>query len=138
MWSHEHIAETALSPERIWAVLSDIDNWAEWDTSLETIELHGPFQVGTAISMTPVGLEPIRSTIVDIVPNERYADETVFAGATLRFSHSLTRLAEGGTRIVHRLDIAGEAPAELGRAITEDFPESMARLIARAARSVTA
>jgi hypothetical protein len=133
MWSHEHAAETALPPERIWAVLSDIDSWAEWDTSLETIELHGPFQVGTAISMTPVGQDPIRATIVDIVENERYADETVFGGATLNFSHSLTRLTDGGTRIVHRLDIAGQVPAELGPAITEDFPDAMQGLLARAA-----
>jgi hypothetical protein len=135
MWSYEHVAEAEVAPETIWSVLADIDGWAEWDTSLEQISLLGPFQVGTEISMTPVGQQPIRSTIVEIVDNRRYADRTEFAGVSLLFSHTLTASA-GGTRIVHRLEIGGPTAdrvgPELGPAITADFPDAMAALIARA------
>ena len=30
-------AETDATPERIWAVLSDIDHWTVWDTSMEAM-----------------------------------------------------------------------------------------------------
>ena len=138
MWTHEHVAETDLTPAQIWPTLADIDNWTTWDTSMEHTGLLGPFAVGTEISMTPKGQDPIRSTIVAVEPEALYADETSFGGVLLRFSHTLTRLDSGGTRIVHRLTISGpeadRVGPELGPQTTEDFPEAMDGLIA-AARS---
>jgi len=118
-------------------VLSDLDGWARWDTSMEEVKLDGPFAVGSRVRMTPTGQEPIESVITEIRENERYADETEFGGVVLRFSHTLTRLPHGGTRIVHRLEISGPAAdkvgPELGPQIVEDFPEAMAALVAYAA-----
>jgi hypothetical protein len=52
-------------------------------------------------------------------------------------AYPLTRLAAGGTRITHRLEITGERAAELGPElgpmITADFPEAMTALLAYAA-----
>lgn len=137
MWTHEHIAESVLAPEAIGAVLADLDGWARWDTSMESVKLQGPFAVGTAVAMIPKGQDPVTLVIADIRENELYADETDFGGVTLRFSHTLTRLPGGGTRIVHRLEITGpktdEVGPELGSAITEDFPDAMRGLLAYAA-----
>jgi len=137
MWTHEHAAETHLPPDAVWRVLADLDNWADWDTSMERVELHGPLRAGSTVTMTPKGQDPITSVITEVTPSERYADQTEFGGVTLGFSHTLTALPGGGTRIVHRLEITGgQAEAvgpEIGPMITEDFPEAMAALLARAA-----
>jgi uncharacterized protein YndB with AHSA1/START domain len=137
MWAHEYAAETAASPEAVWAVLRDVDQWPRWDTSMERVALQGPFAVGTRVAMTPVGQEPIVSTIVAITEPEYYADRTDLGPVTLEFSHTLTRLASGGTRITHRLEITGDGAAELGPQlgpeITADFPEAMDGLLACAA-----
>ncbi len=139
MWTHEHTTETDLDPDLIWQILADIDGCAAWDTSMEQVELLGPFAVGTQISMTPKGQDPVRSTIVAIEPNALYADETTFGDATLHFSHTLTRLPGGGTRIVHQLVISGpqadQIGPELGPQITDDFPEAMDALVAAAKRA---
>jgi hypothetical protein len=134
MWVHQHAAETVVPREKIWAALADLDNWTAWDTSMESVKLDGPFAVGSTVSMTPIGQDPIRSTIVTIDEGTTYADETVFGGVVLRFSHTLTSLPGGTTRIVHRLEITGDdaTGAELGPMITEDFPEAMNALIAYA------
>ena len=107
MWTHEHTAETELAPEVVWKVLKDIDNWPRWDTSMETVTLEGPLAVGSRVAMTPTGQEPITSVITAAKENELYADETDLGDVTLRFSHTLTRLPDGGTRISHRLEITG-------------------------------
>jgi uncharacterized protein YndB with AHSA1/START domain len=137
MWEHEHTAETDVPRELIWKTLADIDGWTAWDTSMEAIRLDGPFAVGSRVLMTPAGQDAIESTIVEITPGERYADETTFGGATLRFSHTLSSPAAGTTRIVHRLEITGadadQLGPELGPMITEDFPEAMTGLINQAA-----
>ncbi len=132
MWIHEHTAETDVPRDLVWQALADIDNWTAWDTSMQEIALTGPFEVGGTVAMTPIGQDPIVSTIVEISEGSRYADETSFGGVTLRFSHTLEDVADG-TRIVHRLEITGDAADELGPEIgpqiTEDFPEAMAGLI---------
>ncbi|MER5786698.1 SRPBCC family protein [Streptomyces mobaraensis] len=136
MWSHTYTGETTAAPEAVWAVLRDVDNWALWDTSMEAVSLLGSFEVGSRVSMTPTGQEPIVSVITEIEENVRYADETEFGGMVLRFSHTLSPLADGGTAVAHRLEISGPdadtAGPELGPAISEDFPEAMAALFARA------
>jgi hypothetical protein len=75
--------------------------------------------------------------IVEATENRVYADQTDMGEVTLRFSHTLQPLAGGGTRVTHRLEITGPAGdqigPELGPAITEDFPEAMDALLARAA-----
>jgi uncharacterized protein YndB with AHSA1/START domain len=137
MWMHEHTAATAASPEQVWRVLRDLDQWASWDTSMEWVRLQGPFQVGSQVVMKPKGQDPITSVIVQATKNRVYADQTDMGEVTLRFSHTLEPLEGGGTRVTHRLEITGPAAdqvgPELGPAITEDFPEAMDALLARAA-----
>jgi Polyketide cyclase / dehydrase and lipid transport len=136
MWTHEHTVETAVAPEAIWKVLRDLDNWPRWDTSMEQVSIQGPFAVGTRVSMTPKGQDPIVSVITGIRENEFYADETDLGDVTLHFSHTLTRLAAAGTRVTHRLEITGpaadEAGPQMGAAIVADFPEAMDALLAYA------
>ena len=133
---HEHVGETAVDSGAVWRVLRDLDTWASWDTSMEWVRLEGPFGVGTRVSMKPYGQDPITSVIVEAVENRVYADQTEFGGVTLRFSHALEPLASGGTRVTHRLEITGpeadRVAPELGPAITEDFPQAMDALLARA------
>jgi uncharacterized protein YndB with AHSA1/START domain len=141
MWTHEHTAETATSPQAIWHVLADLDQWATWDTSMEWVRLQGPFQAGSQVTMKPKGQDPITSVILEASENQRYADQTDLGEVTLRFSHTLQPLQGGGTKVTHRLEITGPAAdqvgPELGPAITEDFPEAMEALLARAASTQT-
>ena len=91
--------------------------------------------------MKPKGQDPITSVILEASENRRYADQTDLGDVTLRFSHTLQPLAGGGTEVTHRLEITGPATdqlaPQLGPAITEDFPEAMAALVARAASTPT-
>lgn len=138
MWSTEHTAETVQQPVAVWTALRALhESRISYDGADEYV-LHGPFAVGTGISVTPVGQDTFESTIVDLVENETYADETVFGDLTLRFRHTLTP-TENGTRVTHRLEIDGasadEVGPELGAQIAGDFPESMQHLFEAAGRS---
>ena len=132
MWEHEYTAETTATPAAVWAVLRDLDRWAEWDTSMEWVRLDGPLAVGSSVVMKPIGQDPITSTITAVDEGVRYADETVFGEVTLRFSHTLHPTADGGTRVVHRLEVDGPDAAAVGAMVSEDFPEAMAGLLAAA------
>jgi uncharacterized protein YndB with AHSA1/START domain len=136
MWEYEHSVETTAAPEALWRHWSDMATWPQWNDGVETIAVEGPFEVGTAFTMTPPGAEPIRMRLVDIKPGESFADEMDAGDFVVRTEHWLEPAAAGLTRIVYRTEITGEAAGqvgpELGPEITADFPEVLAALAKRA------
>ncbi|GAB2700649.1 polyketide cyclase [Kitasatospora kifunensis] len=133
MWTYENAIETTATPEAIWQYWADVERWGDWNADLEAIRIDGPFADGTLITMTPGGQEPVELWLRDVVENEHFIDEAQFAGLVLRTSHRLDRLADGGTRVLYRLEITGpdadQVGPELGPAVSGDWPETMAALV---------
>ncbi|TPL73936.1 polyketide cyclase [Mesorhizobium sp. B2-3-13] len=135
MWTNEYTATSPLPARAIWNALKALHEGRLTYEGSDTFVLHGPFAKGTRVSVTPVGQDTFESTIVDLVENVTYADETSFDDTTLLFRHTLVPV-EGGTQVTHRLDISGPSAAEvgpeLGPQISGDFDVSMARLFEQA------
>jgi uncharacterized protein YndB with AHSA1/START domain len=132
MWEYEHSVETTAAREALWQHWSDMATWPQWNAGIDTIDVEGPFAVGTAFTMTPPGDEPIRMRLVEIKPGESFTDEMDAGDFVVRTQHRLEPTATGLTRIVYRTEITGEAAGhigpELGPQITADFPEVLAAL----------
>lgn len=140
MWEFEHSLEVNASPLAIWQLYSDVSAWPKWDDGIAALELHGPFAVGTTGTITPVGQESLPFRLVEVSPNEGFADETEIPGAglTIRFSHEILPLAGGSSRITHRVTMSGPAAdtlgPQIGSAITAGTPKAMQTLADLAAR----
>jgi uncharacterized protein YndB with AHSA1/START domain len=136
VWEYECSVETTAAPEVLWRHWSDMAAWPQWNDGIETIDVEGPFEVGTAFTMTPPGDEPIRMRLVEIKPGESFTDEMDARDFAVRTEHRLEPAAAGLTRIVYRTQITGQAAGhigpELGPQITADFPEVLAALAKRA------
>jgi uncharacterized protein YndB with AHSA1/START domain len=136
VWEYEYSVETSADPEGLWRLWSDLATWPQWNDGIETIDVAGPFEVGTAFTMTPPGDEPIRMRLTEIKPGESFTDEMDAGDFVVRTEHRLEPAAGGLTRIIYRTEITGEAAGqigpELGPRITADFPEVLAALAKRA------
>lgn len=136
MWTTQYAAETDAAPEAVWAALHDLHSGAKLSDRSDAFELHGPFEVGTELSVTPQGQDTFRSVIIELDEPNTYADRTRFGDLTLLFRHTLTALPASGTKVTHQLEIDGpgadQAGPELGPQISEDFPVAMADLFAAA------
>jgi uncharacterized protein YndB with AHSA1/START domain len=128
MWSHEESITTTSSPERVWALLSDVEGWKKWNAGIEHIELHGPFAKGTQFSMQPPGEDVFLSTLVEVTPNRGFTDETVIDGTRVLVFHEIAALQAGGTKITYRTEITGPEEAQFGPFVTGDFPDVLAAL----------
>jgi len=136
VWEYEYSVETTAAPEVLWRHWSDMAGWPQWNDGIETIDVEGPFEVGTAFTMMPPGEEPIRMRLVEIKPGESFTDQMDAGDFAVRTEHRLEPAAGGLTRIVYRTEITGEAAGhigpQLGPQITADFPEVLAALAKRA------
>jgi uncharacterized protein YndB with AHSA1/START domain len=138
MWTNEQSIETAASPEAIWRLWSDVAGWPEWNADIEHIEISGPFAVGSTISMTPVGQDPIELRIAEAVEPELFVDEAKLGDVVVRTIHRVEDLEGDRRRVVYRMEISGSAAdsvgPELGPQISGDFPETLSALVQRAER----
>lgn len=136
MWTTSYEQTTAAAPSEVWGALKRLHSGTPLGPDSDTFELHGPFAVGTTLTITPQGQDPMQSTIVALVPDTTYADRTVFGDLELTFRHDLALTADGGTTVTHTLVIDGpgsdEVGPELGPQISGDFPVAMAELLSAA------
>jgi uncharacterized protein YndB with AHSA1/START domain len=132
MWEYQYSIETAAAPEALWRRWTDMANWPRWNDGIEAIDVEGPFEVGTAFTMTPPGQEPIRMRLTEVTPGRSFTDEMDAGDFVVRTVHRLEPASGGLTRIVYRTEItgpaAGQVGPELGPQITADFPEVLASL----------
>ena len=132
MWEYEYSLETSADRGALWRHWADMAAWPQWNDGIETIDVDGPFAVGTTFIMTPPGDEPIRMRLVEIEPGTSFTDEMDAGDFVVRTEHRLEPAADGLTRIVYRTQITGEAAGhvgpELGPQITADFPDVVAAL----------
>lgn len=131
MWTTEHMVETRATKEQIWEAWQDVSGWPEWNGELERAELSGPFAAGSTITMTPHGDEPIELTIAAAREPELFVDEARLGETVVRTIHRV-EAADGLRRVVYRMEITGPGGDTIGPAISGDFPEVLAGLVARA------
>src|SRR5262249_27466593 len=136
MWAAEHSIETSALPEQIWRLWADVGGWPEWNGDIERIELDSSFAPGERIVMTPIGQDPIELRIVEAVEPAFFVDEADFGDILVRTMHRVEQVANERSRVIYRMEIDGPAAdtlgPELGPAISADFPETLASLVAHA------
>jgi uncharacterized protein YndB with AHSA1/START domain len=62
--------EIAASPERVWQLLSNIDQWPNWNALVQRAVLRGPLQPGSVFKWKSKGLT-VMSTLQQVTPNQR-------------------------------------------------------------------
>jgi Polyketide cyclase / dehydrase and lipid transport len=130
MWTTEHTVETRATKERIWETWRDVAHWPEWNHDLERAELSGPFAPGGTITMWPHGDDPIELTIADAREPELFVDEARLGETVVRTIHRVEAGADGRRQVVYRMEIDGPDGEVIGPAISGDFPEVLAGLVA--------
>jgi hypothetical protein len=136
MWLTEHSGETTAGPEAIWQEWADVASWPEWNRDIERIELDGPFDAGSRITMTPRGQDPFELRIAEAAKPELFVDEADLGEIVVRTTHRAERIDRERTRITYRMEISGPAAEtlgpQIGPEINGDFPQVLAALIERA------
>lgn len=112
MWSFEVSATIASAvsstPEAVWHYWYDVENWKDWDSSLLSSTLSGPFEVGTRGELTPHGMSAMPFELTEVTPLKSFSNSTPLPGATIVFRHWLEQTA-GGLKITHQATLSGEA-----------------------------
>jgi len=130
--------QTKATPEAIFKLWADIDNWAEYDNGIEWAKLTDSFSAGGHYTLKPKGGPKVKATILVVEPGKKFVDVSHLMGAKLKLDHSITKQNEL-TEISISMTISGPMSwlwtKILGKNQQSDLEQSTANLIARAEKN---
>jgi uncharacterized membrane protein len=101
--------EIVAEPERIWAVLLDVEHWPEWTESVRTVERldQGPLEVGSLTRLVQPRLRPSTWRVTELVAPQSFTWVSSGGGVTTVGGHRLTPLAAGRVGVELSIDQSG-------------------------------
>lgn len=133
MWMTEASATTVAKPEAVWRLWSNVDNWSVWDPGLACSRLDGEFVAGARGALKPAGGPKVSFTLTSVRPGVSFADRTHLPLARIDFLHELAP-DRSGTRITHRIEIAGPLAALFGRLLGPNLSKGLPEAVSNLAR----
>lgn len=117
--------------EAVFAVMTDINNWPQWDLDLAAAAHDGsPLRPGSGFSITPKGNKPVAMRVEAIAAPGLFVDQAKLPGGCIRGVHRLESVP-GGTRLIHEVSTSGPLAWLWDRIITRDIGAGLAEQAAR-------
>jgi polyketide cyclase/dehydrase/lipid transport protein len=140
---YETSTTTPAEPDRLWAVLSDVEKWPEWIEVYEEVRRAetGPLALGARAHVKQRGLAPGDWTVTELEEGSVFVWESGQSGVRLLGRHVVDAEPGGGSRLTLRFEMTGALSglmgALLGRKVRRYVDLECARLAAVAAEPST-
>lgn len=136
MWKKSHTVLTKeVTKEQIWQLTTDINNWKNWDDTVEYSELLGAFKVGDYFILKPKGGPKVKIKLLEIIENKKFTDLTVFPLAKMYGEHLYEETNEG-LKITVTMSVEGILSflwvKLVAKGIVADLPKDIKNQIANA------
>jgi hypothetical protein len=135
--SFEAATRIDASPAEVWALLTDVGGWRDWDSGVDRVE--GRVVLGERITIyaTMIRTRPFTVTVTELRPGEvmRWRGGLRWGLAVIERTYSLDAQDDGGTVLTVREDHTGPLAVLLGRTtpdLNPSFRQFCAGLKARA------
>lgn len=116
-WQHSETVDTGATPNQIWSIWAEVENWPVWDSELEWVKMEGPFVQGTTGTMKPRGGPVVCFVLTNVDENRQFSDRTKLPLTKIEFIHRYETAANGSGRIVHKVEMTGFLAPLFGRVI---------------------
>lgn len=127
-----HSVKTKASPQAIWALWEDINNWSQWDHGIEHSKLFGLFEVGAKGWLKPAGGPKVNFEILELEFLKTFRDRSYLPLTKLDFTHRLSRDGDF-TVVTQQVEMTGPLAfifsKIVGTGIKKDMPLAMQKLV---------
>jgi len=133
----QHTVTIAAPPERVWAVLVDVERWPERIPTVDAVERldAGPLAVGSRTRLQQPRLPTSVWTVTELAEGSSYTWQSSSPGATVTAAHVVEPHPDG-SRLTLSLTVSGPLSGFgwlLTRSLTKRYVETEATSIKRAA-----
>ena len=136
MWKTEHAETTSASPDMVWAVISDVERWGDWNPGYREAHLDGDLTPGSPGRVVLANGMRRPFTLVEAVPASSFVIGASGMGMAQRFVHSVEALPNGGARVSMAATMDGPLTPVFsrlfGRIMAGYYPTAVRQLVATA------
>ncbi|WP_433169211.1 SRPBCC family protein [Kribbella sp. CA-247076] len=135
----QHSVTIAAPPERVWAVLVDVERWPERIPTVDAVERldPGPLAVGSQTRLSQPKLPTGVWTVTELTEGSSYTWKSTSPGVTVTTTQTVEPHADG-SRLILAVSVSGPL-APIGwlfsRSLTKQYTESEATAIKQSAES---
>lgn len=115
-----HTVTTTARPETIWAIWTDVPNWHQWDTGLQSATLDGPFAAGAHGRLIPDKGPTSTFVIAEVQSPTSYVFYTKLPLGKLYVKRSW-RVNNGVTEFTHEVWFKGVSKGLFGRVLGKKY-----------------
>jgi uncharacterized protein YndB with AHSA1/START domain len=101
-------------PDRVWAILSDVERWPAWTASVQQVSLDRPLAVGAVAKIRQPKLPPTAWTVTEVVPGRSFTWEARAPGSRAVGEHEVTPTGDGTCDVRLRLEQTGPLGSLVG------------------------
>ena len=135
----QHAVTIAAPPERVWAVVVDVDRWPDRIPTVEAVERldAGPLAVGSRTRLRQPRLPTAVWTVTELAEGSSYTWESSSPGVTIAAVHDVEP-HPAGSRLTLAVNVSGALSGIgwlLTRSLTKRYVETEAASIKRAAET---
>ena len=101
MRNFEKTVEIAVPPDRVWAVMIDVEHWSDWTASITSIRKLDPppFAVGSRVHIVQPKLRPGVWTVTDVEPGRSFTWTSGASGFMRVFARHDVEPTDSGCRV---------------------------------------
>jgi len=98
---YEQQIDIEADPDRVWAILADVERWPEWTESMTTIERldDGPLAVGSRAQVKQPRLRPAEMEVTSLEPGRSFEWQNSAPGVTTVGDHRIEPRPGGGSTV---------------------------------------
>ena len=105
MWIEDKILVKA-SPEQIFDVYANVEEWCNWDADVKIASIEGEFKQGVKGELIPSKGPKAKFSLVEVTLNQSFISETKLPLCCMRFEHQLKSSGKF-TEVIHRVVFTG-------------------------------
>jgi uncharacterized protein YndB with AHSA1/START domain len=89
------------APERVWAVMTDVERWPQWTESMQKVErlADGELTVGSEVRIKQPRVPAVTWRVTELDPGRSFSWAATSMGVTTHAEHRLTPLGPSSVRV---------------------------------------
>lgn len=131
MFKYENIVRGKMKTDKLWDLYSNVNQWPEWDTEMQSVDLKGEFIPGTVGIMHIKNMPPLPFTLDEIEKEVKFTNSSKLGDITVQFGHFIIDEGNNEYTLKHTVLITGPNDEQLqgiGQGIVSNIPKSMEKL----------
>ena len=125
----KYAIEIKATPQSIFEIYADVENWSTWDKEVEYSSIQGTFQTGATGELKPKDAPKSKIFFTEVVKDTSFTTMGKLPLCKMYLSHTIDQIDNGSVSVTHIVSFEGLLSVLfgniIGRGIAKSLPDAL-------------